>query len=107
MTFNCQICGNDYKHCPECERGHSYKNVVDNPTCYKIYLVLYELRESIIDKDKAKQELATIGVTQKTLSNFKLIDAVRNKIADIVKEEVMITKSEEVVPNKKNKFKNK
>lgn len=110
MTAKCQICNAEYKHCPNCDKANSYKSVADTPVCYKIYLVLYELRENIIDKDKAKQELATIGVTEKTLRNFKLIDAVRNRIADIVKEEIIekpiVESEEEIVSIKKNnKFK--
>ena len=111
MTIRCQICDTEYKHCPHCEKANSYKNVADTPVCYKIYLVLYELRENVIDKDKAKQELAMVGVTEKTLSNFKLISAVRNKIADIVKDEaveiVAESEKEVVVTKNKNKFKHK
>lgn len=88
MTANCQICGASYKYCPECGRIDSYKKVVDNSDCYKIYMVIYELRTNVIDKDKAKEEFATIGITETTLPNFKLIDSVRNHIADIIKEEV-------------------
>lgn len=89
MTVKCQICNTEYKHCPECDKAHSYKSVADNPTCYKIYIVLYELRTGIIDETKAKEELANIGVTKKTINNFKLIDAVRNRIETIVKEDVV------------------
>lgn len=87
MTVNCQICGASYKYCPECEKAHSYKRVVDEPTCYKIYMVIYEYRTNVIDKDKAKEEFATIGITNKTLPNFKMIDSVRNYVAEIIKED--------------------
>lgn len=97
MTVKCQICNTEYKHCPECDKANSYRKVADNPTCYKIYMVLYELRTGIIDNARAKEELATIGVTTKTLRNFKLIDAVYDRIAEIVKEETVevTVKSEE------------
>lgn len=98
MTVKCQICDTEYKHCPECDKTHSYKTVADNPTCYKIYIVLYELRTGIINQAKAKDEFAAIGITEKTLMNFKLIDAVRNRIAEIVKEDMIeeVIDSEEV-----------
>lgn len=98
MTVKCQICNTEYKHCPECDKANSYRKVADTPVCYKIYMVLYELRTGIIDDAKAKEELATIGVTEKTLNNFKLIEAIRNRIAEIVKEEpvVITVESEEV-----------
>lgn len=87
MTSNCQICGASYKYCPNCDRIDSYKKVVDEADCYKVYVVIYEYRTHVIDKDKAKEEFATIGITSKTLPNFRLIDSVRNYIADIVKED--------------------
>lgn len=96
MTKKCQICGKDYKFCPECDRVDSYKKVVDDPVCYKIYMVIYQYRTNIIDIDKAKEEFSTIGVTAKTLSDFKLIDSVRNYVAEIVKEAEIETETEDV-----------
>lgn len=98
MTVKCQICNSEYKFCPDCDKINSYKKVVDNPTCYKIYMILYEFRENIIDKDKAKTEFATIRVTEKTLRNFKLIDAVHNRIAEIIREDII--ESEEIENSK-------
>lgn len=89
MTANCQICGGAYKYCPDCDKIDSYKKVADAPDCYKIYLIIYEYRTHVIDKDKAKEEFARIGVTEKTLLKFKLTDSVRNYIADIVKDEIV------------------
>lgn len=110
MTVKCQICNTEYKHCPECDKANSYRKVADTPVCYKIYMVLYELRTGIIDNVKAKEEFAAIGVTEKTLRNFKLIEAVHNRIAEIVKEEpviIAVETEEEIKTFRKSKKENK
>lgn len=90
MTANCQICGAKYKFCPECNRIDAYKKVVDAPDCYKVYLIIYEYRTHVIDKDKAKAEFTSVGITNNTLHKFNFLDSIRNYIADIIKEDVEI-----------------
>lgn len=110
MTTKCQICGTEYKYCPECNKIDSYKKVADRPDCYKIYLIIYEYRTNVIDKSKAKEEFKTIGITEKTLSNFGMVDSVHDYVLEIIKEEKVSDNAidvEEITSTKKNTKKDK
>lgn len=97
MEKNCMICGKTYKYCPDCERTESYKDVVDTPICYSIYLTVIEHRDKVIDSNKAIEKLKTVNMTKDNYDKFELRDVIKNMILNIYNSEVIEeTTSEEI-----------
>jgi len=97
MEKNCMICGKTYKYCPDCERTESYKDVVDTPICYSVYLTVIEHRDKVIDSDKAIEKLTSVGMTKDKLNKFELRDVIKNMILDIYGNEKADEVSEEPI----------
>lgn len=82
---NCTICGVEYNYCPTCEQLGGWKYYADNPECYKIFMVLYEIREKIISELEAKSILENMGINLS--SDFSLyIPSVAKEIRRILGE---------------------
>lgn len=109
MEKNCMICGKAYKYCPDCERTELYKDVVDTPICYSVYLTVIEHRDKVIDSNKAIEKLKTVNMTKDNYNKFELRDVIKTMIKGIfdsvLPEE--LSSSEELVskPIKKSKYK--
>lgn len=88
MEKNCMICGKTYKYCPDCERTESYKDVVDTPSCYSVYLTVIEHRDKVIDSNKAIEKLKTVNMTKSNLDKFELRDVIKTMILNIFEDEV-------------------
>lgn len=102
MEKNCMICGKTYKYCPDCEKVESYKDVVDSPVCYSIYLTVIEHRDKVIDSNKAVDKLKDVKMTKDNLNKFELRDVIKNMILDIYnnatqEESIDVTDSENTV----------
>lgn len=83
------ICGKTYKYCPACERTESYKDVVDTPVCYSVYLTVIEHRDKVIDSNKAIEKLKTVNMTKDNYNRFELRDIIRSMIKNIFDSEVV------------------
>lgn len=89
MEKSCMICGKTYKYCPACERTESYKDVVDTPVCYSVYLTVIEHRDKVIDSNKAIEKLKTVNMTKDNYNRFELRDIIRSMIKNIFDSEVV------------------
>lgn len=89
MEKNCMICSKAYKYCPDCERTESYKDVVDTPSCYAVYLTVIEHRDNVIDSNKAIEKLKTVNMTKDNYDKFELRDVIKKMIQNIFDSEVV------------------
>ena len=60
LNATCAICGKKYHACNTCSSIKTFKpwrTITDSIDCYKIYQIVYDYTNKIIDKDKAKELL--------------------------------------------------
>ena len=85
LNATCAICGKTYHACNTCSSIKTFKpwrTITDSINCYKIYQIVYDYTNKIIDKDKAK-ELISDCVMPDTFQPH--IKKVINEIMDVDK----------------------
>lgn len=83
----CQICGTPYYACSKCNEINSWKAVVDKPDCFKFYLILTELNQSIITEKEAAREFRNLELNLTNLRKRKIefVEPVYRRLYDILK----------------------
>lgn len=78
----CIICGKKYKTCLSCrdlDVIKPWRNIVDDVTCYKIFLVLSQYNNKAINKEDAQKQLSNINYN---IADFR--QSVQDKITEIL-----------------------
>lgn len=60
----CRICGTPYHRC-NCKSENSWRKVVDTAEHYKIFCVIRDYNNGVIDADKASELLAKFDLSEK------------------------------------------
>jgi hypothetical protein len=47
----------EYDYCPTCEKRKSWKLLSCSPECFKIHMILAEMRENVLSSREAYQQL--------------------------------------------------
>lgn len=95
----CVVCGKGYHACDTCDEIKSFtpwRALTDTPEHYKLFLVLKQFNNKLIDKDEAKAMLANIDLTGR--ESFK--ESAKNVLDEIFKDELVARKTSKKKPVK-------
>lgn len=96
----CVVCGKEYKICPKCEelagkKILSWKFTCDTQGCFQIYLVLKAYADKEYTKEKAKELLISLGISN--LASFD--ENAKSLIDEIMYEEPKVKQELSKVSN--------
>lgn len=81
-TSTCIVCGKKYKTCLSCRHLDAIKpwrNIVDDVTCYKIFLIVSQYNKNHLSKEDARKQLTGL-----TFDSSSLREPIRKAVAEIM-----------------------
>lgn len=78
----CVLCGTGYHACDSCEKEKTFtpwRTLTDTVEHYKIFTILKEYKNKLIDRDRAKELLSSLNLSGK--ENYK--ESAKKVLADI------------------------
>lgn len=106
-TLKCIVCGNDYESCASIRNLQSWRVITDTSNHYKIYLIINDYYNKVINKAEAGKLLAKCDIN----GYEKFSKNISNAISEIISENSNIensniaTKTIKTTSKKENKNK--
>lgn len=95
----CVVCGKGYHACDSCNETKSFtpwRTLTDSIEHFKIFTILKNYNNKLIDKNEAKRLLSNMDLSDK--DSFK--DGSKKLLDEIFKEDVVVKKSTKKKPQK-------